>query len=104
MHNYVKYASYIKENLFIENNEKEVLHFLNDQGLSRKDIYDLLRFINVNDQISEKEEAFIGEILESLSGFTSFRNWIHYIRFKDEPKNDNEFMSYIGKIPFFYEI
>lgn len=97
------YNNYIKENIFLDSpiQQKEVLFFLNKNGLSRKDIYELLRYINLYDKdISDDNENIIGNILDALSGFCNIDDAKSYIRFSDDPIEEDVFLKYMGSIAY----
>ncbi|WP_337044098.1 hypothetical protein [Emticicia sp. 17c] len=97
------YNIYIKENLFSDSQtqQKDVLYFLNKNGLNRKDIYELLRYINLYDsEINEDNESKIGNILDALSGFCNIDDAQNYIRFSDDPIKEDAFLKYMGEIAY----
>lgn len=69
-------------------------------GFTRKDVFDLIRKINLNEQNSENEEERLVEFLHELSGYKSieFIDSKDGIRFPNEPENTNEFISFIRAI------
>jgi hypothetical protein len=79
----------------------EMLFYLNSKGLNRRDIFGLLRHINLyNNTISEDESDHIGGILDNLSGFCILEEALNYIQFIDDPIDRDDKLKYIGTIGY----
>ena len=81
--------------------EKAMLHYLNQIGLDRKEIYCVLLYMNLFDNtLTEVQNDLIGDLLDTLSGFCDINYAKNYIRFQDDPIDENDFLSYMGTIAY----
>lgn len=71
---------------------EEVIRYLASQGWTRRRLYDVCRYINLNQDLLEEEHDAIGNFLSELIGFTNTTN---IVRLPGEPENREEFLEYV---------
>lgn len=70
------------------------------EGLNRRFVYELLRYTNFTDDLTENENTIIGDFLGELTGFRSALLLNDSIRFPDEPLEHSEFVNFIRQIAY----
>ena len=57
--------------------------------------------MNLHDKdITEENEYVIGDILDLLSGFCNMEDAKNYIKFSDDPQEQNDLFKYISSIAY----
>lgn len=98
---YNLYGTVIKNALLTDSLDevKKTLLYLNKEGLDRRDIFSLLRYINLYDEdISEEQSNFNGDILDFLSGWGIIEEYLDFISFSDDPIDRDELAKYMSSI------
>ena len=89
----------------LSENENSILTEINklvELGFGRKEIYILIREINLSEINTEDDEEKLVDFLHELTGYRSYDliDFKNAIKFEGEPITKNEFVDFIRKIPF----
>jgi hypothetical protein len=69
-------------------------------GWDRRKLYEVTRYVQFNDELSEDQHDLVGEILGNLTGYCMFDR---IIRLSNEPQGDEEFSGYFSRIEWGWE-
>lgn len=95
---------YNLKNAILSENEINILTEINqlvELGFKRREIYKLIREINISEINSEEEEEKLVNFLQELTGYYSFDliDFDNAIKFEGEPNTKPEFVDFIRSIP-----
>ncbi|GAB4054511.1 hypothetical protein [Spirosoma litoris] len=82
---------------------EQVKSFLNEfikSGFYRKDLYELTRYVQFNNELAEEREEYLAEIMGNLTGYCMFER---IIRLNNEPQEPDEFREYFERIRWGWE-